>query len=118
MKTGNRNTASIRMKSVFLTLVFLCAVPVSVFNSGEKFTKKTETRTEGFSVITVDHAAILSNPHSPDKPRLTPSSPVLKPDATFSFITFVPRIADGYPDSSHPRSPLFIFARFSTSTFF
>ena len=106
------------MKAAFLALVFACAIPVSAFNIGDKFTGQTDTRAEGFSVITVDHAAILSDPHSPDKPRLTPSSPVLKPGDTFSFISFIPRIADGFTEGTHPRSPLFIFARFSTSTFF
>lgn len=118
MTSGKRKTSSIRMKAAFLTLVFLCAIPVSAFNTGEKFSDRTETQAENFSVITIDHAAILLNPHSPDKPRLTPSSPVLKPDETFSYITFIPRIADSFPENFHPESPLYIFARFSTSTFF
>ena len=118
MMSGKRKISSIRMKAAFLTLVFLCAIPVSAFNIGEKFSNRTETQAENFSVITIDHTAILLSPHSPDKPRLTPSSPVLKPDETFSYITFIPKIADSFPESSRPRSPLYIFARFSTSTFF
>ncbi|HNX59601.1 MAG TPA: hypothetical protein PKK43_10920 [Spirochaetota bacterium] len=118
MISGKLKTSSFRMKAAFLTLVFICAIPVSVFSTGEKFSNRTETQAENFSVITIDHTAILLSPHAPDKPRLTPSSPVLKPDETFSHVTFIPRIADSFPESSHPGSPLYIFARFSTSTFF